>query len=118
MSEGHNRKFIRYDDILKQRMKDREKEAEEHEMFESSIYEEGPDGNINKKLVSFLGEDYIVIDEGPDLEELNKNMLNVIQDQNSFNKYLSMKQTVGHVTDLYGFGKYIASLGGLLVWFL
>lgn len=106
------KKVKRYEEILKDLI------DEESELTESSIFEKDRDGNIQKKVMTTLGESFWVVDQGRDLSELNKSIYQAIKKQDSYRNYKNVETNFKTAGGVYGWANYILGVGNLVVWFL
>jgi hypothetical protein len=106
------KKIKRYEEILKEIEDD-----EENELLQSSIFERNKNGTIQKVVRSNLGSGFLVLDQGRDLDELNKSTYNAIAKQDSYSQYKRVEQNVKEAGGVYAWTTYMFGIANL-VWLL
>lgn len=81
------------------------------DLYESIIIYKDNDGYTQKKINSNLGESFLIVENGKDLSELNKNELRAVNKQNNLRKYEKIKKYVKKTNSVYGIISSVAKIG-------
>ena len=110
------RRVMKLEDVLK------EEDSREFNdvLCESSIFVADEDGCFRRQVLSNLGDDYVIFDieDVPNLDQINRSVMGTIHRQDSLSRYTKIKKGFYDIEGVYGMGKYIAGIGGLVIWLL
>ena len=98
-------KIQKYETILKDLMEDSDDEEDE------IIVERNVHGETNKTVSGKLGDSYYIVDNGKNLEELNKSEYDAIKSQDDLYKYNKAKNAATKAGTVWGWTIGILGLG-------
>lgn len=106
------------DDVYnpKTRILDR-KSHQDIELVDDFIVERDIYGNTHKSIQTDSGNTFVVIDNGKDLEEINKVEYNAIHSQEDFYKYEKTREYCNKVGTAWGWGAFVIGMGRLAISF-
>jgi len=95
------KKLKKYDEVLRTLAVD-EGDDNDKELYKSVLVYNPVDGQDKKMLPTELGESFLVLDEGKDLDELNKNEQNAIEQQTYLSRADRTKRYLRQLNNSYG----------------
>lgn len=84
-------------------------------LLKSIIYERDKEGNLNKKRPSDFGDYYSILDNNTNLNEVSKNELRLIREQDNFSSYEKHRKFLTEAGSVYGWGLVIMNVGKLAI---
>lgn len=84
-------------------------------MYESVIFEKNIDGEMLKKHNSDLGESYIILEKGKNIDHLSNKERRAIEEQDNLKNYENTKKYVNKGTYLYGAIRIATKIGGFFI---
>ncbi len=82
-------------------------------MYESIIIEKDMEGNQNKKIRSDLGQSFLILDRGKNIDELDKIERKALNKQNELKEYENYATYYRKGNSIYGIFSTIAKVGAL-----
>lgn len=86
-------------------------------LYESVIIEKNCDGNIYTYIDSNLGDNYLLLETGKNLDELDNIEIQSLNEQNTYKKYLKLVEYTNDGNYAYGLFSTVAKVGSFFIGF-
>ena len=105
-------KVKKYQKIMKDFLdEDNDNDIDEKLMLNSVIYEKTKEGETFQRVSTSLGENYTIINEGKDVDEMTKSEYKNIKCQNEYHQFVKAKNYLNKFSSIYGWVNTVLSFG-------